>query len=81
MPDRFDYARRLLERAEECRAIAQLIDEPALHQAYLKLADSYLAVARDEEIVSRAAELLRNSVADTFLGRKTQEPFPKENDD
>jgi hypothetical protein len=81
MPDRFDYARRLLERAEECRAIAQLIDEPTLHNAYLRLAESYLAVARDEEIVAKAAELLRNSVANTFLGRKTHEPFPNENDE
>jgi hypothetical protein len=81
MPDRFDYAHHLQQRAEECRAVAQLIDDPALHQTYLRLAESYLAVARDEEIVSNAAEILRNSVANTFLGCKTHEPFPKENDD
>jgi hypothetical protein len=32
-----------------------------------------------QEINRRAIEVLRQSpVADTFLGRKTQEPFPKE---
>jgi hypothetical protein len=34
-----------------------------------------------QEINRRAIELLRQSpVADTFLGRKIQEPFPKEED-
>ncbi|QOZ32833.1 hypothetical protein [Bradyrhizobium sp. CCBAU 53421] len=30
------------------------------------------------EIVQRALELLKLPVPDTFLGRKTQEPFPQE---
>jgi len=29
----------------------------------------------------QSLELLRQSVPDTFLGRKTQEPFPKQNDE
>jgi hypothetical protein len=33
------------------------------------------------EIVKRGNEILRQSpVPDTFLGRKTQEPFPKDED-
>lgn len=31
-------------------------------------------------IIGRAVELLRAAPPDTFLGRKTQEPFPSEHD-
>lgn len=34
------------------------------------------AIAR--ELVAKCLEVLRASPPDTFLGRKTQEPFPKE---
>ncbi|MBR0852132.1 hypothetical protein JQ543_30655 [Bradyrhizobium diazoefficiens] len=30
------------------------------------------------EYVREAAEVLKSAVPDTFLGRKTQEPFPRE---
>ncbi|WP_407180258.1 hypothetical protein [Bradyrhizobium sp. STM 3562] len=33
---------------------------------------------RTREITKQAVELLRQPVPDTFLGRKTQEPFPRE---
>jgi hypothetical protein len=32
------------------------------------------------EVIHRALEVLRSPTPDTFLGRKTQEPFPFEND-
>ena len=36
------------------------------------------ATASSRETVQRSRDLLRTSAPDTFLGRKTQEPFPKE---
>jgi hypothetical protein len=33
------------------------------------------------DLVTQAGKLLRVAVPDTFLGRKTQEPFPKESAD
>jgi len=33
-------------------------------------------VALTRQLVSEAAKLLSDPVPDTFLGRKTQEPFP-----
>jgi len=34
------------------------------------------------DVLARSLEILRRAVVpDTFLGRKTQEPFPKEEDD
>ncbi|MCP3402106.1 MULTISPECIES: hypothetical protein [unclassified Bradyrhizobium] len=33
-----------------------------------------------KELVARSAEVLKLPSPDTFLGRKTQEPFPREED-
>jgi hypothetical protein len=35
---------------------------------------------RSREVITRAREVLRKPAPDTFLGRKTQTPFPKEDD-
>jgi hypothetical protein len=32
------------------------------------------------EVIEAACAVLRQPMPDTFLGRKTQEPFPKENE-
>ena len=34
------------------------------------------ALADTRELVRQASQLLRDPLPDTFLGRKTQEPFP-----
>jgi hypothetical protein len=39
------------------------------------------AAERAHELVDMATKALRDSVPDTFLGRKTQEPFPKEDEE
>jgi hypothetical protein len=44
-----DHADRLWDRAEQCRALAESAGDPLARQAYLKLASSYVALARDEE--------------------------------
>ena len=33
------------------------------------------------ETIERSRETLKQPLPDTFLGRKTQEPFPKEDDE
>lgn len=35
---------------------------------------------RSREVITTAREVLRNPAPDTYLGRKTQTPFPKEDD-
>jgi hypothetical protein len=44
--------------------------------------EQYLAtfVSRLRELIAESREMLREPLPDTFLGRKTQEPFPNEND-
>jgi hypothetical protein len=39
------------------------------------------AAERAHELVGKATRVLRDSVPDTFLGRKTQEPFPKQDEE
>jgi hypothetical protein len=36
------------------------------------------AMSETEEVMAKSRQLLRRPVPDTFAGRKTQEPFPKE---
>jgi hypothetical protein len=38
------------------------------------------AFAETHELIRRALKTLSDPAPDTFLGRKTQEPFPTEND-
>jgi hypothetical protein len=43
------------------------------------IASEHLRQMRDE--IARSRELLKGPLPDTFLGRKTQEPFPKEEEE
>ena len=45
----------------------------------LRSIDLFLGQMRESIALSR--EILREPVPDTFLGRKTQEPFPKEGEE
>ena len=51
--DRIDHAARLWDRAEECRALADLASDAQLKAQYRKLADAYLRLAACEEAVKR----------------------------
>jgi len=48
------------------------------HISHLRSLSSDIAKQNDyvRELLERAAEVLRLPAPDTFLGRKTQEPFP-----
>jgi hypothetical protein len=47
--DEKDYAALLWNRAEECRAIAEILTDADLKAQYLKLAKEYLRLAGREE--------------------------------
>jgi len=51
--DRIDHAARLWDRAEECRALADVASAPELKAHYKKLADAYLRLASLEESLRR----------------------------
>ncbi|MBR1160797.1 hypothetical protein [Bradyrhizobium elkanii] len=51
-------------------------------QSVFRVHDEAVQIAKQtalvRDLVAWAAELLKLPLADTFLGRKTQEPFPQE---
>jgi hypothetical protein len=54
---------QLLDRAEECRALAAIMTDETTAASYLSLAETYEALAEGERllIARRAAEILRKS--------------------
>jgi len=52
------------------------VDQHSPHSEYQKWIRAIVARAR--EATSRSFQILKLPAPDTFLGRKTQEPFPKE---
>lgn len=54
------------------------MDQHSQHSMYVEWVREL--VARAHEITVRSREILRLPVPDTFLGRKTQEPFPNEDE-
>jgi hypothetical protein len=61
--DHAAHAKRLRDRAEECRVLAEIIKGQEARDSYLKLAEAYEALASDETAMSsnKAA-----SVSDVF---------------
>jgi len=49
-----DYANLLWDRAEECRAIAEILTDATLKAEYRALANAYLTLAAQEERLRRA---------------------------
>ncbi|MBR1160879.1 hypothetical protein [Bradyrhizobium elkanii] len=50
-----------------------MADVPNAYQAWREE-----LVAQTHEVIQRSLKILRETSPDTFVGRKTQEPFPKE---
>jgi hypothetical protein len=48
MPKHMENAQKLRVRAEECRALAQIVDTEAGRESYLRLAESYDRLADEE---------------------------------
>ncbi len=78
MKQEINYAETLANRAEECRAIANQIKDEELRADYLRLAESYAALSKNEEAVARSRELLLRSTPDVYLGRHNQLDGPHE---
>jgi hypothetical protein len=51
-----DRASQLWDLAQECRAIAAILTDPASKADYLKLAESYLELAAKEETLAKQAK-------------------------
>lgn len=61
--DHLEQARRLRDRAEECRRLAKLMTDELNRRAYLELAQSYELLASKEEQLGR--DILKPAVRTT----------------
>ena len=48
MPKTHDETKRLVDRAEKCRVLAGIVTNQCAARSYLKLADSYEALAEEQ---------------------------------
>jgi len=60
MPKTHDETKRLVDRAEKCRVLAGIVTNRGAAQSYLKLADSYEALAEEERKLSRSEKSRRS---------------------
>jgi len=74
MKDMAARLEKLRKDAAECARIRDLASDPIKCELFAKLAEHYQVLATE---VERAMKIFGNS-AGTFLGRKTQDPFPEE---
>jgi hypothetical protein len=75
MKDMQAHLEKLREQAAECETIRDLATDPAKRDTFGKLAQHFKILGDELE-----REIAKSAAADTFLGRKTQEAFPKEDD-
>ncbi|MBR0831428.1 hypothetical protein JQ596_38580 [Bradyrhizobium manausense] len=55
-------------------------DNPHIHYVHSHASEIAEQNAFMRAVVRKAMEILRAPIPDTFLGRKTQDPFPKEDE-
>jgi len=72
MQDMQTYLEKLRLQIAECEMIRDLATDPAKRDLFATLASHFKVLAAQIE------DAIRGRGPDTFLGRKTQEPFPKE---
>lgn len=74
MQDMKAHLEKLRIQIAECEMIRDLATEPKKCELFARQAEHFKVLAREiEEAIAEQAPL-------TFLGRKTQEPFPKEDE-
>jgi hypothetical protein len=78
MDDLHAKLEKLSCEADDCELIAKLATDPKKRATFAKLAFQFRAMARDIEALIMGVRGPRAD--DTFLGRKTQEPFPNADD-
>ena len=57
-----------------------MADRTQIHRAYSVASQIAQQNAIIREVIAKAMDVLRAPVPDTFLGRQTHEPFPKESE-
>jgi hypothetical protein len=75
MKDLQAHLERLRLQTAECEMIRDLATDMAKREMFAKLAEHFKLLADELE-----KEITKRSPANTFLGRKTQDPFPNEED-
>ena len=76
MRDIQTHLEKLRVQAAECEMIRDLATDKGKREMFAKLAEHFKILAAElEREIAR-----RDPLGDTFFGRKTQEPFPKEED-
>ena len=75
MRDMQTQLEKLRQQLSECERIRDLASDPAKRDVFAKLAEHFKLLVADLEqaIAGRGS-------SDTFLGRKTHDPFPNEDD-
>ena len=63
MPQHAENAAKLRNRAEECRALAEIVGIEEARAAYLKLAESYDMLAEQETVMATTFSLKNQSRA------------------
>ena len=74
MKDMAARLEKLRKDAPECARVRDLATDPIKRELFTKLAEHYQVLATE---VEWAMKIFGDS-AGTFLGRKTQDPFPEE---
>lgn len=75
MKDMQAHLEKLRVQISECEMIRELATDPQKRELFAKLAEHYRVLAGEVEKAMASA-----GAGDSFLGRKTQEPFPGEED-
>lgn len=74
MKDMQEHLQRLQVQIAECEMIRDLATDSKKRELFTRLAEHFKVLASEIEKVMNAG------VPDTFLGRRTQTPFPNEED-
>ena len=73
MKDMQEHLERLRVQTVECEMIRDLATDRAKREMFARLAEHFKLLAGELE-----KEIALRSAADTFVGRRIQDPFPKE---
>ena len=65
MPKTHDETKRLVDRAEKCRVLAGIVTNRGAAKSYLKLADSYEALAEEERTLFTLRKIRAELLAPT----------------
>lgn len=79
MKDMQAHLEKLQVQIAECEMIRDLATDPAKRELFGRLADHFRVLASEIEKTITAMPS-PDTFSNTFIGRETQEPFPKEDE-